>query len=309
MNSNLMAVSDLTSAQCALVTREQLRERGINDDQIQRLVARRVLVRVRPCVFAIVGAPVSWEQGLLAALLSIGGDAVASHASATRLWVCRYSLDDRYEVTVAGDLRPRLRGVRVHRSTRLDQSDIVLRNGVRTTSFERTICDCTTRLSPFQLGRNLDEGLRRGVATLQRLKDCAERLESGPGRHMTVVRELLAKRGVDYNPGDSWSELRVLELFMNAGLPRPVQQFRVKLGTETYDLDFSWPDVMVFAEFYGGPFHIGASAVTYDSRRLTSLVSAGWTPLVFTDDSSEKEIVDRTATVLARKGVWTPMSA
>jgi hypothetical protein len=309
MHANLSAVGDLTSAQLALVTNDQLRERGITKQQLSTLVTRRVLERVRPGVYAMMGAPKSWEQGLLTALLSVGRYAAASHASATQLWVCRYRLDERYEITVASDQRPRLKGVRTHRSTRLDPADVVVRSGIRTTSFERTICDCTTRLSSFQLGRNLDDGLRRGVASLQRLKECAERLESGPGRHMSVVRELLAKRGIDYNPGDSGSELRVLDLYVKAGIPRPVQQLRVKLGVETYDLDFSWPDAMVFAEFYGGPFHIGASAVAYDSRRLTSLVAAGWTPLVFTDDSSNAEIVERTAAVLASRGVWTPRTA
>ena len=47
--------------------------------------------------------------------------------------------------------------------------------------FERTLCDCTTRLNEYQLGRSLDDGLRRGVASLQRLKDCSERTESAPG--------------------------------------------------------------------------------------------------------------------------------
>lgn len=309
MNANLSVVRDFTSTQLALVTRQQLRERGVSKQQLSTLVANRVLERVRPLVYAMVGAPKSWEQGLLAILLSVGGDAAASHASATKQWLFRYSLDDRYEITVVSDHRPRLKGVRMHRSTRLDTADIVTRNGIPTTSFERTICDCTTRLSAFQLGRNLDDGLRRGVASLSRLKDCAERLESGPGRHMTVVRELLAKRGVDYNPGDSGSELRILDLFLSAGIPRPVQQLRVKLGSETYDLDYSWPDLMVFAEFYGGPFHIGASAVAYDNKRLTSLVAAGWTPLVFTDDSTNAEIIERTTTVLARQGVWTPRTA
>ena len=48
------------------------------------------------------------------------------------------------------------------------------------------------------------------------------------------------------------------------------QQHRVKVGSKTFRPDFAWPNRKVFAEYYGLPFHIGASAVVADSERLTS---------------------------------------
>jgi hypothetical protein len=208
-----------------------------------------------------------------------------------------------YEITVPRYLFLERQGVAVHRSATLRAEDVVRRGGIPCTSFERTLCDCTAQLSERQLGRVLDDGLRREVASLVRLKDCAERLESGPGRHMSVIRELLLQRGVEFEPGGSRAELDLLEVFVEAGLPRPVQQYRIRVGGRVYRPDYAWPVVKVFAEYYGLPFHIGASAVMSDSERLTALASAGWLPLVFTPASTRQDVVESTATALRARGV------
>jgi len=56
-------------------------------------------------------------------------------------------------------------------------------------------------------------------------------------------------------------------------------------------------------------FHMGASAVAYDSERMTALVAAGWLPLVFTDTSSDREIVERTTAALQLRRVGRKTSA
>ncbi|MDQ1475642.1 MAG: hypothetical protein QOE62_871 [Actinomycetota bacterium] len=128
-------------------------------------------------------------------------------------------------------------------------------------------------------------------------------MESGPGRHMSVVRALLAVRGIGFEPGGSRSELQVLEVFRRARLPLPVQQHRVKIGSKTYRPDFAWPQHMVFAGYYGLPFHTGANAVMDDNERLTALSAAGWLPLIFTQRSSDREIVERTTAALHQRRV------
>jgi hypothetical protein len=120
---------------------------------------------------------------------------------------------------------------------------------------------------------------------------------------MSVIRSLLASRGIGFDPGGSRSELELLDVFRRGQLPAPVQQLRVRVGERTYRPDFAWPDRKVFAEYYGLPFHIGASAVVADSQRLTALAAAGWLPLVFTHRSSDVEIIERTAEALQRRGV------
>ena len=114
---------------------------------------------------------------------------------------------------------------------------------------------------------------------------------------------LLAQHESVYDPGGSDAELRFFSACSRTrGLPPPVQQFEVRPVRRTYYLDFAWPDCMVFAEWYGRARHSGASAVAYDNARLTELSAAGWRPLVFTTESSDAEIVERTRESLAEVG-------
>jgi hypothetical protein len=302
MHTTLADFESVLAAQHGLVTLDQLRDGDLTDDQRQGLVARRVLRRIRPRVFGVVGAVESWERGLLAVVLS-AKDAVASHSAAAFLWRLEPRPEARFEITVGRQSRVEMLGVARHTSGTLDVEDVVQRHGVPCTSFERTLCDCTTLMNARQVGRAFDDGLRRGIATLRRLSSCSERLESGPGRHMSIIRSVLATRGIGFDPGGSRSELDVLDVFREAGFPLPVQQHRVRVGGKTYRPDFAWPSGKVFAEYYGLPFHTGASAVISDSERLTALASAGWLPLVFTRESSDREIIERTEAALEQRGV------
>jgi len=308
MDANLAPFESVLASQQGLVTLDQLRDGDLHVERIRRLVKRSVLRRVRPGVFALVGASDSWERGLLAVVLSID-DSVGSHSSAARLWNFAYRPEDRYEITVGRNCYVTLRGVCVHRSGTLGEHDLTKHCGIACTTFERTLCDCTTLLGEHQLGRVLDDGLRRGVASLSRLKDCSERIESGPGRHMSVIRALLAERGIGFDPGGSRSELDVLNVFRKAGLPLPVQQLRVRIGSSNFRPDFAWPDYMIFAEYYGMPYHTGAGAVVADSKRLTALSAAGWLPLIFTHASSDREIIERTSAALQQRGVGRKIGA
>ena len=119
-------------------------------------------------------------------------------------------------------------------------------------------------------------------------------LDSGPGRRLRVIQQLLAERDASFNPGGSASELRVLAVLREAGIPAPVQQFRVRVDSHWYELDFAWPEQRVFAEYYGLAVHSGASAVAYDNSRLTAMVGEDWRPLVFTDSTPDHEIIKRT---------------
>lgn len=53
-----------------------------------------------------------------------------------------------------------------------------------------------------------------------------------------------------------------------------------------------------FIEFYGLRVHSGPSAVAYDSARITALSAAGWTPLIFTDATPDRKMVEQVSEVL-----------
>jgi hypothetical protein len=97
----------------------------------------------------------------MATVLVVGEGAVASHGSPARLWNFVHRPELGVDVLSRSELGSRRRGV--HRTTILPDEDVSVRSGMPCTSFERTLCDCTTLLSRLQLGRVLDDGLRRGT--------------------------------------------------------------------------------------------------------------------------------------------------
>ncbi len=218
MDAHLARFETDLASQHGLVTLDQLLAGDVDVNVRRRLVENKSLRRIRPGVYGLVGAKDTWERGLLAAVLSID-DSVASHSSAARLWAFDPRPEGGYEVTVRRDTFLERPGVSMHRSGTIADEDLTHRDGIPTTSFERTLCDCTTLLGERPLGRVLDDGLRRRVGTLRRLERCAERLESAPGRRMTIVRALLAERGIGFDPGGSASELRVLDVLRRAATP------------------------------------------------------------------------------------------
>ena len=234
----------------------------------------------------------------MARVLAAGSEGVASHGAAARLWTFAYLPEGELDVTVlaASSDRPRRRDL--HRTTILPPADFTERAGIPCTSFERTLCDCTTRLSPFQLGRVLDDGLRRNLASLGELMKCAARLDSGPGRRLRLIQQLLEQRDESFDPGGSASELRVLKVLTDAQLPAPIQQHAVDVDGRRFVLDFAWPERRLFAEYYGLAVHSGASAVASDNARLTALVADGWRPLVFTDATPDHEIIQSVKSLL-----------
>jgi hypothetical protein len=289
MAPKLSSIDDLASGQWSVVTRQQLVDLGFARNAIASLLRTGALRFVRPGIYATFGSTRGWHQDLMAFLLASGDGAVASHSSAARLWEFAHRPEDEVEVLLKSDSSAGKRGV--HRTTILPDEDLAVRSGIPCTSFERTLCDCTTLLSPFQLGRVLDDGLRRREASLVKLQKCAARLDSGPGRRLGVVKDLLGQRDASFNPGGSAAELDVLKVIRDADLPEPVQQHPVRAGGKSYFLDFAWPEQKVFVEYYGLSWHSGASAVAYDNERQRALVGLRWRPLVFTDESTDGEIV------------------
>jgi hypothetical protein len=299
MADHLAPIANHMTRQMALVTRRQLYSEGISRKQIEQLVRNRTLLRLRCGVYRLRGAPVSWEQASLAAVLAGGDTAVASHSSAARLWVFRIQPATALEITVLRPRHPELEGVIVHSTTLLSPADVAERAGVPCTSFERTLCDSTADLSLMQIGRTLDDGIRRGVTSLDRLRECVLRLDSGPRRRLTVAQELLRQRDHSHERAGSYREHRVIRVLRDADVPMPTQQHRVRIGSRTFFLDYAYVSRRRFIEYYELGSHGTPSAVAYDNERLTLLCNQGWMPLIFTDATSDEEIVARTLEALA----------
>jgi predicted transcriptional regulator of viral defense system len=169
--AQLDAIAAIQARQMGLITADQARAKGVASDVLHQEVRVGRLRRVRTGVFAVVGAPISYQQELLGAVLAAGGAdglAAASHATAAYEFCLPLPSRDRpaFEVTTPLDRKPVIRGVRLHRSGHLTARDITRVGAIPVTTASRTIVDLSMRLDRGALGSALDEGLRRRVLTL-----------------------------------------------------------------------------------------------------------------------------------------------
>jgi Transcriptional regulator, AbiEi antitoxin len=67
-----VVVGKIAAGQLGLITRSQAIEAGVSDNQIKKRARAGKWTRVRSGVFVIAGAPQTWEQGVLAAVLTAG---------------------------------------------------------------------------------------------------------------------------------------------------------------------------------------------------------------------------------------------
>ena len=132
------ALAQLASRQLGLFTSEQALALGLTARAIQHREQIGRIRRVHPRVFAVAGAPVTFQQQVRAATLGIDG-AVASHESAALLRHFDPRPSARVVVTVPRGGTARLEGVIVHRSARLPDRHVSSVNGIPTTSLARTL--------------------------------------------------------------------------------------------------------------------------------------------------------------------------
>jgi hypothetical protein len=77
-------ILDIAAEQYGLFTVVQWKDAGFSRRNLRYKRASGVVRELHPGVFAVAGAPASFEQQVLAACLSVGG--VASHRCAAYLW-------------------------------------------------------------------------------------------------------------------------------------------------------------------------------------------------------------------------------
>ena len=168
----------LAAKQHGHIIRAQLGELGVDDASISRRLKTGRLHRVYPGVYAV-GHPRPLPiDRAAAAVLACGPGAVLSHSSAAALWGFARHWPDPFEVTVAGDRRPKQ--IRVHRSRQLIWRDRTRTHGIPVTSPARTVLDCAPTLSDGRLGRVVDDALR-GPLSRDGLADVVSRNPRHPG--------------------------------------------------------------------------------------------------------------------------------
>ena len=265
---------ELASRQHGLVERSQL---GLSDASIAEWVAARRLLRVHPAVYRVAGAPVTRHQTLLAACLAAGPDAAVSHRSAAHEWELA-EFPGIVEIVTPRAQWPRLRNVRVHRSTDLRPWHVTVRQGVPTTKPLRTLVDLG-QSARWAVPDALEAGLANRLFTLKAadaaLDEFGRRGRTGVGIFRRAVDDRVLGDGIP----DGLLEPRMARLLRNAGLPMPVFQHVLAPGIR---VDFAYVEHRIVIEVDGYATRRTATAFAHDLERQNRVVQLGWTILRFT---------------------------
>jgi very-short-patch-repair endonuclease len=229
-----------------------------------------------PCCIAL-DAPVLTR----AALLFAGTEAALSHRSAAVAFQLDGARTDSPELTVPVRRNPRAANLVVHRTTRLPPQDVVIVDGLRTTSATRTIIDVAGVTEPARLEVMFESARRRGLvsttAVARRLADLG-----GPGRPGAAALNALLRELNGSAAAESVLEVKTAQLLRRAPLPPPVRQHTVTAHRTRYRLDFAWPASYVALETDGRAHHGDVSDFQRDRTRWSNLAAAGWRVVVAT---------------------------
>jgi very-short-patch-repair endonuclease len=265
--------------QQGLVTQQQLTRAGFTRRKRRTLAEHGLLTPANHGVLRTFGTPPGWEQKVLAACLSAGPQAVASHRAAALLW----DLIDApapVEITVPYRHRPLpVRTIR-HRTRKPREIDRAVRHGIPVTTPARTLLDLgavAPQLVPDAVERCLYQRLL-STAALWRILDEV----GGRGRRGTrALRQALERRALGDAPPRSLLEPLLASIATAAGIQFEYQ-FPVKIEGHRYVLDFALPHVRLACEVDGLSAHGTREALDHDLDRQNRLVRHGWMILRYT---------------------------
>lgn len=253
---------------------------GWSSSSLQRMVSAGAFIRTARGVYSFPGHPSTpWHRASVA-LLVAGEGAALSHMSASAAWGLT-TWPPRPHVSLAYPRRATVPDAQMHRSRALRGSDVVVRNGLRVTSVDRTLVDCAALLDRAALTTMVDEALRAGLTSGSRLKAHASLLRRSSVPGCKRVLEVLATRPHGAGSHDSVLETQFLRLVEAAGLSDPEHNFPVRVGEARFRIDFAWPELGLAVELDGARFHDHEHRRDADLDRQNRLVAAGWIVIRF----------------------------
>ncbi|AZZ81092.1 type IV toxin-antitoxin system AbiEi family antitoxin domain-containing protein [Gordonia alkanivorans] len=278
-----MDITELTVRRDGVFSAQEARECGVSSSSIQRKVAVGEWKAVARGVYLVSGHARSARAQARIAVLSVHNDAVLGGAAAA-WWLGLHDAEPRKHVvfTKTRGAARRSSATALARYRPLDDADITVHEGLRTTAPSLTVLDAS-----LDIGMSiLDSALLTKRVTVEGLEAAHARY---PRRHgATSAASYLRLLG----DGARSEAERLTANLLSAG---GVSGWIANMPAYGYIIDFAIPHVKVAVEIDGFAFHRDAAAFRRDRLKRNLLVANGWTVLNFTwADLVERptEIVD-----------------
>ena len=268
--------------------------------QFEAFIRRGDIERVWPRTYRVAGTPDTWEQRLMAVVLSCPGS-VASHRSAARLHGLETVPSVKLEITVIRGRAKKRKGVTMHESEQLDRFVTVV-NGIPVTTVPRTMTDLTLHLPERRLSPVVDEVLRKNLASLPQMRLCLDVMKTKGRRKITSFRNLLDMRNVTDEAMDTELEKMALAAIRAAGFPEPSAKGFVIVNGSRYEPDLWYPDFKTIIE-PGGPHHLLPTVAANDRKRDADFQIDGWVVITFLYDTDPAVFIEQLHRARARRSM------
>jgi very-short-patch-repair endonuclease len=260
---------------------------GLTRSGLARRRAAGAIDLVLPGVWLISGAPTSWEQTMVAALLHLGDNSAVSHRAAARRWKLNGFEDAPCEVSTscrrANDhLATRQGGAVVVHRVNAELISHIQRSAIwSVTSMPRTLLDLAG-VKHRRTPRALDQALRESKTTVPDMWKLYEGDWIRRRRGAAILRELLVERSPAEALSESDLEDLMVEVLRVGEFPPWRQQYPMTLSFGSIRIDFAYPEVKLAIECDSYMWHMDEEAFRRDRRRDAELQAMGWIVLRFT---------------------------
>jgi very-short-patch-repair endonuclease len=251
-----------------VVSREQLLELGVGENQIEHRLAIGRLHLLHKGVYAVGHKMIPRHGRWMAAVLASGSDALLSHWSAAALWGIRPNGRSRVDVTVGH--RSRSSKAICRHISEVPEDERAVHEGLPVTSVHRTMFDLAASEDADAVAAMIKEAEYLNRWDRLPLPDLLERY---PGKRGSRKVRFALDRITEEPPGRKRSKLeeRFAPFLRRHHLPPPRFNDWILLGPKRYQVDCHWPDLGLIVELDGWEGHSSRSAFQDDRARDRAL--------------------------------------
>jgi very-short-patch-repair endonuclease len=183
------------------------------------------------------------------------------------------------ELTTPRWLRARRRGVIVHESTRLHDSDLREIDGIPVMRPERVVFELAGLWpSPRYVERVVQAARRQRLITFESMSEEFARYARRGVRGVAAVRTVLEEWDPRARPTESEMETKLLRILRDAGFPDAVPQFEISdpRGRFVARVDLALPAARIAIEYDSKQEHSDEFQLARDAHRRNRITAAGW---------------------------------
>lgn len=288
MDPQLRPLLSIARQQHGLVTTDDFHRAAVSRRHRQRLLATGLLTVVHRGVYRVASHPVTFEQRCRAALL-FAPDAVLSGPSAARIWGLRKVTTDDVHILARRSIH--VTEFNSHQTDLLQESDTVVRRGMRVLRPARLLCDLAWFLDDADLESVFEQMLDRGILTVAVARRAARRFCTRGRPGSVRLSRVLDGRSDWLRPADSDLELRLHRALAEAGMETE-RQVMVELDAGVVRIDLAVPSLCFGIEVDHVTWHGGRLDAQRDKRRDRELTRLGWTLSRVTDEDIERRLTE-----------------